>query len=106
MTHPSVDPIEVESLYAQFNGGVPLSAPFIPAFHLGTLLLGIGLFRGGQVSRTAAAVFAVSAPFPNVVPQENLVVSGLVGMAPMVASMAVFAVAIARQARNAAPQPS
>ena len=98
MTHPSVDAGDVTDLYRRFDSGVPLGAPFIPAFNLGALLLGIGLFRAGTVSRVAAAVFAVSTVAPSVVPQDNLVISGLLGMAPMVAAMAVLAVAIARRA--------
>ena len=97
MTHPSVEAADMTDLYAQFDGGIPLGAPVIPAYSLGALLLGVGLFRGGVVPPVSAAVFAVSTIVPMAVPQDNLVISGLLGMAPMVAAMGIFAIAIARQ---------
>lgn len=106
MTHPSVDPADMTELYAQFHEGLPLAAPFIPMFTIGAALLAVGLVRGGRVHWGAALAFIVAPIVPNAIPQDDsLVLAAILGSAPMIAAMAVFARALVRQASTVTPAP-
>lgn len=98
MTDESVNQAHMSELYAQFHEGIPLTAPFIPLFVLGAVLLAIGLIKAGTVSKVAAVVFVIATFVPNTIPQDDsLVLAGIVGSAPMIAAMSVFAATLLRR---------
>lgn len=102
MTDSTVAAADMHDLYAVYHDGVPLAAPLAPLHLLGAFLLAAGLFRSGRVPAVAAFVLAVSVVVPNAIGSEtsSMLVAGILGSAPIVAAMAVFAVALVRQSRT------
>jgi hypothetical protein len=91
------DDAKATYLVSLLNGthlGNIVGAPFFAGIVLGSVLLGIGLFRSGRVSRWLAAVFPLAVIFSTVFAPQGI--AGAVMGLPLVVVMALLAREIVR----------